>query len=102
MLALGWGVRYNVHIMKSMSATDARKQLFKLIEQAGKPGACIEITHGGVSKVVVMPTEDFEGWVETLEVMASPGLLEDIQEGLKEVRSGKTTSLETVKKQLKL
>lgn len=60
-------VRYNVHCMKKIfSATEARKQFFKILELAGKPGATITITLAGRLPVVVMPLEDFQKLQEML------------------------------------
>lgn len=70
--------------MKSVSATNARRQLFDLIEQAGKPGSFISITHRDLPGVVMMSYDEFEGWVETMEIMSDPKLMKDIQEGAKD------------------
>ncbi|MDA1208881.1 MAG: type II toxin-antitoxin system Phd/YefM family antitoxin [bacterium] len=88
--------------MKSISATNARNQLFDLIEQAGKPGSVVSITHRDLPDVVLMSYDEFEGWVETMEVMANPLLVEQIQKGLNEISTGKKTSLAAVKKKLNM
>ncbi len=44
---------------KTYSATEARKNFFKLLELAGKPGATIIITLAGRPPVAIMPLEDF-------------------------------------------
>ncbi|MBU0457852.1 type II toxin-antitoxin system Phd/YefM family antitoxin [Patescibacteria group bacterium] len=88
--------------MKRISATNARKQLFDLIEQAGRPGVFIGISHRDLPDVVMMSVDEFEGWIETMEIMASPTLVKKIEAGLKEVNSGQMTSLEDVKKKLKM
>lgn len=99
-------VRYNVHMKKSMTATDARKNFFKLIEIAGKPGRSVVITREGMPDVVMLSAEEFEGWQETLEIMSynDPAMDKDILEGIKEMKSGKrpkdTVSFEALKKGL--
>jgi len=70
--------------MKSISATNARRQLFDLIEQAGKPGSFVSITHRDLPNVVMMSLDEFEGWIETMEIMSDPKLMKDIQEGAKD------------------
>lgn len=70
--------------MKSTTATNARKNLFLLIEQASKPGSSVTITHEGIPKVIMMSTEEFEGWQETLDIMSDPELMKDILAGLKD------------------
>lgn len=85
--------------MKSVSATNARRQLFDLIEQAGKPGSVISITHRDLPGVIMMSYDEFEGWVETMEILSDPKLMKDIQEGVKDAKS---VSWQDAKKKLGL
>lgn len=95
---------------KTMTATQARKQFYAVIDAAEHPGVSVVITHGGLPKVVVMSYEEFEGWQETMEVLsmadADPSLDTDIQEGIKEMQSGKkpkdTVRLDALKKDFNL
>lgn len=84
---------------KMISATEARKQLYKLIRAAGKPGAKVTITLEGYPPVVMMSQEELEGWMETLEVMSDPQLVKDIAEAEK---SKEFYDWEDVKKELGL
>ena len=95
-------VRYNVRMNKFMTATAARKNFYKVIDQAEHRGFAITITHEGIPKVVVMSFEEYEGWQETIEIMSDPSLDADIQEGIREMKAGKVVDLATVKKRLKL
>lgn len=88
--------------MKSISATDARKNWFELIQQAGKPGVIVNINHRDLPNVVLMSAEEFDGWQETMEIMANPIVMNHIQKGLQEIQSKKTVQLDSVKKKLKL
>jgi antitoxin YefM len=85
-----------------ITATNARKILFDLIKQAERPGAHIKITHEGTPKVIMMSLEEFDGWMETLEVMSDSELVSSLQRGLKDAEKKKTRSLADVKKRLKL
>lgn len=93
---------------KHMTATEARKRFFDVIETAEHPGVAVVITLEGLPKVVVMSFEEFEGWQETMEIMSDPdpSLDRDIRAGIKEMKSGKrakgTVSLDALKKELKL
>jgi prevent-host-death family protein len=101
-------VRYNVRVNKCITATEARKRFYALIDAAEHPGVSVVITHEGIPKVVVMSFEEFEGWQETMEIMADPDptLARDIRKGIKEMKTGKrpkgTIGLEALRKQLKL
>ena len=91
---------------KSMTATEARKRFYAVIDAAKHPGVFFVITHEGLPKVVVMSFEEFEGWQETLEIMSDPSLNKDILVGIKEMKAGKhpkdTIRLDALKKELRL
>ncbi len=80
--------------MKSISATDARKQWFAIIEQAGKPGVFLTIKHRDLPDVVLMSIEEFEGWQETLEILSDSSLMNDIREAMQERRTVPLEELE--------
>lgn len=94
-------VRYDVHTMpKTVTATQARKDFFRLLELASKPGHQVTVQREGKSNIVMMSQEEFEGWIETLEVMSDPQLMKDIRDAEKDTRPG--IPLEDVIKKLKL
>lgn len=68
----------------TLPATKARQQFFQLIEAAEKPGQHFTITVGGEPKIIMMSYEDFEGWKETLEIMADSKLMKGIETARKE------------------
>ena len=89
-----------------MTITEARKNLYTVADEAEHPGVAVAITHNGIPKVVVMSFEEYEGWQETMEIMADPELDQELTEAMKEMKAGKlhkdTISLDEVKKRLKL
>ena len=89
-----------------MTATEARKHFYAVIDEAGHPGVAVAITHEGTPKVVVMSFEEYEGWQETMEIMADPELDKELEEAVQDMKKGNlhknTVSLATVKKKLKL
>ena len=103
-LAPGKSVRYNVRMKKFMTATKARKNFYAVIDAAGHPGVAVAITHAGMPKVVIMSFEEYEGWQETMEIMADPVLNKDLEEAMKDMKAGNlhknTISLDEVKKRL--
>ncbi len=90
---------------KFMTITQARKNLYALVDEVEHPGVTVAITHNGIPKVVVMSFEEYEGWQETMEIMADPELDKDLTEAMKEMRAGKlhddAIPLDEVKKKLK-
>lgn len=68
---------------RTYTATEARKQFYKLLRAASKPGNRITITLEGQDPVALMPADEIDSWIETLEVMSDPQLVKDIEEAKK-------------------
>ncbi|MEK7470452.1 MAG: type II toxin-antitoxin system Phd/YefM family antitoxin [Patescibacteria group bacterium] len=83
----------------TITASEARDDLYNIIRKASRGLRAFEIKLRGVSPVVLISKEELEGWLETLDIMASP---EEV-EALDEARNEKTTiSLEDVLKKMKI
>ena len=68
--------------MASISATRARAELYRLIDEAAETHEPIEITgrrHNGV----LVSEEDWRAIQETLHLVSIPGMRESIRRGLK-------------------
>ncbi len=75
--------------------SEARKKIFDLAEKVQKPGVYYTFTEKGRPKAVMMSAEEFESWVETLEVMKDfPNLEEDIKKAEKEFKRGEYITLD--------
>lgn len=78
---------------KTVTATQARKNFFKLLEEAKTPGHFVTITLGGLPAVTLMSAEELDGWMETMEIMADEKLVRGVKKARKEVKSGKAKLL---------
>ena len=93
---------------KSMTATEARKQFYAIINATENPGVSVIITHEGIPKSVVMSFEEFEGWQETMEIFSDSDatmdldILKGISEMNKKSIAKDTVSIDSLKKALKL
>ena len=65
--------------MNEITATEAKKELFKLIRRALRTHDPVRIQHreGGV---VLFSEEDYDGLVETLELLSIPGMRKSLAE----------------------
>ncbi|MFO0773065.1 MAG: type II toxin-antitoxin system Phd/YefM family antitoxin [Nitrospiraceae bacterium] len=75
-----------------MSLKQARSRFSSLVEKADRLSERVIVTKNGTPKAVVMGAEEFESWVETLEVMANPKTVKALEQGLKDARAGKFVS----------
>lgn len=67
--------------METLSISEARANLFKLVERVSFSHRPIHI-HGRHNNAVLLSEEDFNSIQETLYLMKVPGLYEDLKEGL--------------------
>lgn len=75
---------------RTLSITEARKEIFKIANEVQKPDVHYVLTDNGKPKAVIMSAEEFESWRETLEIDAEmPELREEIKEFENDLRTGK-------------
>lgn len=76
-------------VKTTVPITEARKKIFELAQEVQKPGIYYTFTEKGRPKAVLMSAEEFESWLETLEVMKDfPDLKKDIKEVDRAVKTG--------------
>ncbi len=71
----------------TVTASEARQNLYSLIREASKGFRAFEIKLRGTNPVILMSKEELEGWLETLDIMASP----EEAGAIKEARGAKKT-----------
>ena len=87
----------------TLPANEARANFYDLIEEVATKFKTFTITHRGTPKAVVMSIDELESWRETLEIMSeNPNILKDLAKSKKEVKEGKTISLDNLIKKYDL
>ena len=76
----------------TVTATEARQNLFKLVRKSVKGHVPVKITSKEGDAVLVSES-DYEGLLETLELLSVPGMRKSIQEAKADIRAGRTKSL---------
>ena len=79
--------------MTHVNATEARKELFSLIKMAIQRHEPVTIRHRE-GDVVLMSEEDYEGLLETLELLSIPGFKKSIAEAESDIRAGRVKTME--------
>ena len=67
--------------MTALTASEARANLYRLIDQAAKSHQPIMIT-GKRSSAVLLAAEDWQAIQETLYLLSIPGMRESLKEGM--------------------
>lgn len=87
---------------KYINATAARNNFFDLLEKVKKQSLPMHITIKGIPEVVMMSEEGYEGLLATIETLEDPELVKAIKEGEEDIKAGRYTSWEKVKKEMDL
>ena len=72
-----------VAVMRTLTASQARAQLYKLLDKAASSHEPIQIT-GKRANAVLVSEEDWRAIQETLFLLSIPGMRESIRKGMKE------------------
>lgn len=79
--------------MTDITATRARREFSRLVQSAAERHEVYHIRHQK-SSVVLLSQEDYEGLVETIELLSVPGFRESIQRSADQMNRGETVSLD--------
>ncbi len=83
--------------MITVSATTARDNFYKLLEDVDTSGERVVITNKGETKAILISAEELKSWEATLEVVSDIKLMKDIKKGLEAIKKGGVTPWEEVK-----
>ncbi|TRZ52446.1 type II toxin-antitoxin system Phd/YefM family antitoxin [bacterium] len=65
----------------TISLSEARKRIFEIADSVQSPNKVYTLTSDGKPKVVIMSAEEYESWLETMEVLTEfPDIQKDIME----------------------
>lgn len=88
--------------MTTISATNARNNFYDLIDTVSASGKVVGITKNGEAKVLLVSQEEWDAMVATMETLADPELMDAIREGDEDIKAGRYTTWEDVKKEMGL
>lgn len=79
----------------TVTVTEARQNLFKLVRKSVKGHVPVKIT-SKEGDAVLVSEQDYEGLLETLELLSVPGMRKSIQEAKADIRAGRTKALKGI------
>jgi antitoxin YefM len=79
----------------TLTALDAQQTFLELLKQVTEHQSTFKIQHAG-GAVVLLSEADYEGLLETLELLSIPGFRECLQRSMQQVSTGETYSLAEV------
>lgn len=87
--------------MQKLTITEARNKFMKLPDET-TDNQIIAVTRRNKEVLAVMSWELYEGLLETIEILADQEFMGNIKEGMEEIKSGKTYTIEESRKRLGL
>ena len=82
--------------MTVLTVTEAKVHLLEMIRDSNKRLERFLITRQGKPAAVLMNADEFEGWLETLEIMSDKKALREIRKAKREIEQSKTKSFKEV------
>jgi prevent-host-death family protein len=75
-----------------LPVTDVKRDLLALVKRIGELQQSIGITKKGRPAAVLLSIEEYDGLLETIEILSDPKTVRKISLALKELEAGKTLS----------
>ncbi len=72
-------------MLQPIVASQARKDFFHYLNLANQ-GQPVSIKGRNINPVIMLSQEEYEGWLETLEIFSNKNLSNSLQAGLKDVK----------------
>lgn len=92
-----------INTKTTISISEARKRIFDIADEVQIPNKVYTLTADGKPKAVIMSAEEYESWMETMEVLYDfPDIKQDIAETDEAVRTGEYknwTTLDDLKRE---
>lgn len=95
-----------INTKTTISISEARKRIFDIADEVQAPNKVYTLTADGKPKAVIMSAEEYESWMETMEVLRDcPDIFDRIAESDKAVKTGDWSnfvSWEDMKKEMNI
>jgi prevent-host-death family protein len=82
--------------MSIIPLSEAKAKLARLLTEVDELGERVIITRSGRPVGVLLPVDEYEGLLETLEILADPELSRAVRRGLAEAEAGELVEHEAV------
>lgn len=88
--------------MKDIPITDVRGELTSLPQQLSEAHETVAVTRRGKPVLAILPWEEYEALVETLDILSDAELMAALRRSVKEAKQGKVLPWEQAKRKLGL
>lgn len=86
-----------MNTQNTFTVTEARKNLFNIVDKAGSAGARYWITDRGRPQAVIMGADEYDSWLETMQVLRDfPQIKKEADEAERVYKKGNYLSLDAI------
>ncbi len=75
--------------MKTLSLSEAKMKLSRLVETVSTTDEAVVITKNGSPAAVLVSPDEFESWKETIDIRTDVPLMQEIKKGLRALKTKK-------------
>ncbi len=80
-------------IEEYITVSSAKARLLEILRKIEEQHGKVVITKNGIPKAVLINYEDFEGLLETIDILSDAEMMKGIKKGLQDIRAGRAVSL---------
>jgi antitoxin YefM len=84
-------------MIRTIPIAEAKKSLSAIVKDADEKFDRFAITRNGVNKAVLLSSDEFDGLIETIDILSRKEEREAIGRAKKQVRAGKTIPFKDIK-----
>jgi antitoxin YefM len=79
-----------------VSITQAKAKLLDLVRQLSETNDTIAITKNGIPEAVMLSMSKFEGFLETIDILADPEMMNQLKSSAQDVKAVRLLDLDEV------
>ena len=83
-------------ILKATTTSNAKTHFSSMVRKAHRLGQTYLITHRGEESAVLLGNEEYEGLLETIDILKNNKLIDSIVKSLRDVKEGNVFSFKEV------
>jgi len=83
------------------SLADAKAHFSEIVDLVEETQEHVIVTRRGKPAAIIMSPDDYEGLMETLDILSTPGALEEIKQAHAEIQAGHYYTLEQIEEDLR-
>ena len=83
-----------MNVDEYMSVSAAKSQFLEIVRRIEDENSKVVITKNGTPRAVLLSYDDFDGLLDTIDILADSGTVRGLRKGLKDIKEGRVVSLE--------